>query len=346
MPMISKLKNTIDRFYQEHEYPALASQARRWSYERPLEGLSLIDATPVFRNTMTKYYALLAGGARLTVASGGLLPCDPAILAALPEYGIRVAGPAELKEEYDAVMDCAGILARVRSRHGRVELTRSGFYHYQESGEPVFLADGGRIKRIETELGTGDGFRRGMAHFGHGDFTGKHIVLFGCGKVGRGIALYAQKGGARVTIVDDPQKVTPPEGARIIDLKDRNAIAEALKTAWCAVSATGIHNALRNLPPIAGETLLANMGAEDEFGEAIPASRVLNEKRPLNFALEEPTCLKYIDPTMALVNQGIPELLAGKFRPGINLPTPELENPILDEIRRNGLVAPEMLLLD
>ena len=42
------------------------------------------------------------------------------------------------------------------------------------------------------------------------------------------------------------------------------------------------------------------MGVEDEYGETFPADRVLNGKRPLNFLLEEPTQLRYIDATFAL----------------------------------------------
>ena len=42
------------------------------------------------------------------------------------------------------------------------------------------------------------------------------------------------------------------------------------------------------------------MGVEDEYGPNVPASRVLAEKKPLNFILEEPTHLKYIDASLAL----------------------------------------------
>ena len=125
------------------------------------------------------------------------------------------------------VLDCAGVNTAVKSKYGYVELTRSGMYRYRECRQPVFLADDGRIKVIETGLGTGDGFRRGMAHAGYGDFKGRRIVLFGCGKVGRGIAMYALLGGAELTVVDDASRVKPPEGAVLVDFR------------WCVVRGFG-----------------------------------------------------------------------------------------------------------
>ena len=116
------------------------------------------------------------------------------------------------------------------------------------------------------------------------------------------------------------------------------------------VCATGIRGALSGKfdPAILtdGNAIVANMGVEDEFGPEIPADRVLNAKEPLNFVLEEPTHLKYIDPTMALDNYGALEVLGGGLAPGLNRPSPELEERILDTVRRSGVVAPELGFLE
>ncbi len=350
MPELDQLARALAGFYRPEEYPALEEQRRGWRETRPFAGVRIFDATPVFRNTMVKYLALLSGGADLTVAVGEGIPCDPAVVEALPQFGIRVADAAARRETFDVVMDCAGVNADVRSRRGYVELTRSGMYRYRDSSSPVFLADESRIKVIETGLGTGDGFRRGMAHFGHGDFRGRSIVLFGCGKVGRGISLYALRGGARLTVVDDIRRVAPPHGAAMVDLDDRVGIDRVLEEAWCVVCATGRAGALvghfNAAGLVAGNALIVNMGVEDEYGDAIPAARVLNGKAPLNFVLEEPTQLRYIDPTMALDNQGALELLTRDLAPGLNLPSPGLEEAILDTVKRNGLIAGELAGLE
>ncbi len=336
----------LSGFYRPDEFPALAAQMERWRTERPFAGRKLLDGTPVFRNTLVKYLALLEGGAELTVSAGAGIPADPEVLQLLPRFGVRVADDAARRDCYDVVMDCAGAHRGTPARYGRVELTRSGLEYYRNFLDPVFSADSGRIKVIETGLGTGDGFQRGMEQLGFLEFAGRRVVIFGCGKVGTGVAVHALWLGAEVVVVDDSARVTPPAGATIVDLGDRAGIDRALRGAWCMVSCTGLRGALEGkfdaAALVASPTLIVNMGVEDEFGSAIPAERVLNGKRPLNFILEEPTRLCYIDPTMALDNAGALEVLEGKLPPGISLPPAALEAEILETVRRRGRIAPEL----
>ena len=77
-------------------------------------------------------------------------------------------------------------------------------------------------------------------------------------------------------------------------------------------------------------------------GPDIPEERVLNRKQPLNFVLEEPTLLKYIDPTMALDNFGALQLLTCDLPAGLNLPTPEQEEEILRTVREAGEITAEL----
>jgi adenosylhomocysteinase len=90
------------------------------------------------------------------------------------------------------------------------------------------------------------------------------------------------------------------------------------------------------------DIIFANMGVEDEFGPDIPASRVLNNKEPLNFILPEPTLLRYIDPAMALSNAGAAALLSGSLHPGLNIPDLALEDKILADVRHNGIINAEI----
>jgi len=346
-----KIIDWLNGFYRECDYPALLEQTRKWGDSRPLSGVKVLDATPLYRNTFSKYAALLAGGAELAVAVGDQVPYDPAMRQKLADFGIRlVASGAD--EPFDVVLDCAGANARVPSKYGYVELTRSGVAAYRHAVRPVIVADSSRIKAIETTLGTGEGFLRAMKHLGYGDFAGRKVVVFGCGKVGRGIVLYAQKAGAEVIAVDDVAKVAPPEGVRMVSMHNAAAIKAALDGAWCVVSATGVKDAWRGrFDPtglLTSDTLIANMGVGDEFGGEIPAERVLNNKRPLNFILDEPTRLRYIEATLALHNAAALELLEGRAQNGLQAVPPELERGILnvtvtrgaigDEIREMGLL--------
>lgn len=343
--MIEKIFAHISEFYVPQDYPALAAELTKWRETRPFAGKRFLDATPPYTNTMVKYLPLLAGGAVLAVGIGKLTPFDPKIPPLLREWGIPVLSPGECADDdFDVIMDCAGMFAGIRTRYGYVELTRSGVYRYRGIDAPVFFADAGRIKLIETTLGTGEGYCRALKHLGF-DLCKKRLLVFGGGKVGRGIALYSLRAGAEVGIADfAAAKTTLPDGAAAVDADDADAVVSAIRAADFIVSATGIAGALAKY---AGEfcrcsAVIANMGVADEFGDGVPAERVLNAKRPLNFVLDEPTHLKYIDPTMALHNAGAAELLAGRVGKGIVTPRSELEDEILDTVRRDGAVAGEL----
>ncbi len=343
----ARLLEYLQQFYALNEFPALHEQYLTWRETRPFAGCRILESTPLFRNTLAKYLPLLAGGATLTVSSMLALPCDPAIAAVLPQFGITRAENSSLPAAYDLVMDCAGMHAKVPSRCGYVELTRSGLQRYQGISAPVFLADEGQCKIIETSLGTGEGFLRAMHQLGYRNWKNQTVVIFGAGKVGRGIAFYCRKAGANVYLVDDPAKITPPSGIKLLDWRNYQLQEPVLAKASCIVTATGIAGALSEHPLIPGllekPPLLANMGVEDEFGIAVPdKSRILNQNRPLNFILEEPTRLAFIDPTMTLCNQALLELLQGKLDPGLNRPTPQQEQKILETVTQNGCLSQEI----
>ncbi|MBE6377852.1 MAG: hypothetical protein E7051_03415 [Lentisphaerae bacterium] len=336
----------IGRFYSPQDYAALDAQRQRWKSSRPLAGAKILDGTPIFRNTLVKYAVLLDAGADLTISAGKNIPCDPEIVKLAPEFGIRVADETALKEKFDAVADCAGRHISVDSRCGYAELTRSGLEYYKNSPAPVYSVDSGILKRFETTLGTGESFVRAMKYLGHNDFSGKKIIVFGGGKVGRGSAYFSALAGARVFIADI-NTVTPPPGVEFVAARDTQKVEEIINTSWCAVSATGLAGALAEYVPAlkAADILIANMGVEDEFGEELESSRVLNNKLPLNFILEEPTEIRYIDPSMALSNAALLKLLEGKAAAGINLPEKEFEMEIIADMRNAGVMNSEIDLI-
>lgn len=317
------------RRYAIEEFPAIADQYEQWKVSRPLTGRRLLDATPAMRNTMVKYVPLLAAGAHVSVAISHEIPHDPAVAAELPNFGIEVVHP-DTDEAFDVVMDCAGYCADVASTYGYAELTRSGIYRYEGKAQPVLMVDSGQIKQIENEYGTGDGFIRAMQQLRYGDVAGRSCVVFGGGKVGRGIARELLERQADVAIVDDPG-IVRMASVHYVDRFDALAVREAIASAWCVVTATGIVDALAPHAQDLNDSraLIANMGVDDEFGPDLPDDRVLNDKAPLNFILEEPTQLRFLDPTFALSNASALSLIKGEIPPGINSPSNEMETPIL-----------------
>ena len=147
--------------YEKREYPALSAFFAEWSGTRPFRALRVLVATPVFRNTLLEYRALIAGGADLVVGVAGGMPCDPGIVEVLRGNGIPVIGLQEALEmearcaesgdcAFDLILDCAGQFSACHPRFGFVELTRSGVQFYEKCEHPVYVADSGVVKRIET----------------------------------------------------------------------------------------------------------------------------------------------------------------------------------------------------
>lgn len=316
--------------YEKREYPALSAFFAEWSGTRPFRALRVLVATPVFRNTLLEYRALIAGGANLVVGVAGGMPCDPGIVEVLRGNGIPVIGLQEALEmearcaesgdcAFDLILDCAGQFSACHPRFGFVELTRSGVQFYEKCEHPVYVADSGVVKRIETCLGTGEGYVRALAQLGYdfesgdslssgADGAGKKFIVFGSGKVGQGIVLQLLRSGADVHVVTDCSRGANPfldaNGVPVTDCNDLDAVASLVRGADFVVTATGVKGALDRPQVVeallASGAVLANMGVEDEYGPGVPASRVLAEKKPLNFILEEPTHLKYIDASLAL----------------------------------------------
>ena len=360
----------IEESYEPREYPALAQLSDEWAQTRPFLGYKVLVATPIFRNTLVEYRALIAGGAILSVGravgdSGAAMPCDLKIVEMLKDEDIPVITDQDIKsgkvaDDFDLILDCAGQFSFCHPKKGFVELTRSGVQFFETSEHPVYVADSGIVKRIETVLGTGDGYFRALESLGHAEFEGKSLVVFGSGKVGCGIALHGVRRGMNVCTITNTRNgdsnsnfsnVLLNNAVRIEDYKDDEMVAQVISTADFVVTATGLKNALTQsaVSAILANTkaIVANMGVEDEFGEFVPNTRVLNEKSPLNFILDEPTHLKYIDTSLAL-HAALGERLlqecaenASPFK-GVQDPPSEIEQRLLVTTIQNGAIGPEI----
>ncbi len=343
------LKQRIERDYSADEYPALRYQMELWRESKPLGGLRLLDASPIFFNTLPKYLALIEGGAELSAGIADPALCDPKAVEFIVAAGIPVFGKDEKIPGFDIILDCAAAYANCDANIGYVELTRSGVERYTKCGKTAYVADSGRIKRIETSLGTGESYFRAMAHLGYNDWKGRKVLIFGTGKVGSGIAMYARRMGAEVITVSDPATISGRTGEYIdkaVDFRDSTAVAEAVAEADYIVTATGVAGAVTAVCPaeivITSKAVLANMGVEDEFGETIPAERVLNAKSPVNFILAEPTHLRYIDATMALHNAGALYLATHPDVQGLIIPDAATEEELLGVSISHGRAGEEI----
>jgi len=342
------LLEVVESHYAHRDWPTGTYLCETLARKRPLAGLKILTATPIFRNTFTQYLALLHAGATVSVGLCPSIEADRDALALLQSQGVTVVHPGDA-HPCDIVCDCGGVYASLSPRLGFVELTRSGVEKYTSCEKPVFLVDAGLIKRIETSLGTGESFFRAMASLDLPLAKGDTLVVYGTGKVGSGIILQALRRGLKVLAISDPNHVDTLLAGRpftLIDYRDRVAVLAALRSAKALVTATGVAGAVETTceaQAVLGlPIILANMGVEDEFGASFPAERVLEGKRPINFRLDEPTHLCYIDATMSLVTLGAIWVAEHPEAHGIQMPEASQEELLIHISQSHGRIADEL----
>ena len=343
------LEDYFDKSYRIENYPTLAQQRKLWSKTRPFEGLNILDATPLCRNSIYKYMNLIYAGANLSIGQNPFASTTNEMLALIKASNIPLVSRNSEPQGFDIVMDCAAQFINFPSRLGRVELTRSGAEIYKSKNEKVFMADAGTIKMIETCIGTGESYFRAMDALGYNDWTDRKLALFGCGKVGQGILKAANERGIKVILISDSSLLKEKHKAmadKVIDFRNRDEVADATLSCYAMVTAVGVKGAIeKTISPdklITSNLLLANMGAEDEYGESFSAERILAKKDSLNFILEDPTELQYIDATLTLHNLGAEYLLNNKMAQGIIIPPTHMEQELLNQTLEYGNISSKL----
>ena len=138
-----RIREYLSKFYQANEWPTLLWQAEEWSRTLPLEGLRVLDGTPLYRNTLGKLMALLAAGAEVWVPARPGMPSDPTVVSLLEGFGIHRA-PRNM-DDFDIILDCSGQFRELHPRLGFAELTRTGVHRHEHTHHPVILADSGNV---------------------------------------------------------------------------------------------------------------------------------------------------------------------------------------------------------
>jgi adenosylhomocysteinase len=224
---------------------------------------------------------------------------------------------------------------------GAVESTRSGDYVYQTVQCPIISVDNSRIKHLEDYLGTGESFVRGWNYFRpHDSLAGKSIVLFGYGKVGRGVAHFLSREDSEVTVVEiDPQKRARASGETFaaIDLENRASLESVIGQADIIIGATGIAGAIGGSVPRewldANSPILVNIGI-DEYGEEFEDDEILGGKTtPINWHLLRPTQNRYIDPVFAALALALEALIHNRasYSDGLHRLPDEIDQWVLEK---------------
>lgn len=304
----------------------VAKQRAKLSRDKPYQGLSILQNVPLTFSTIFKVEALALGGATVTSFASNIIPPDPKAISVLEQANFKVVTELPQTEQYDLHLDCcAELLGTKAPRLGAVELTQSGSMMYQAANldYPVVSVDDSKLKVLETFLGTGEGFARAL-HEKVGDAKfDKPYVVFGYGKVGKGIIYALENFSKDITVIDLESSLTKQKpGLKYISASDTQAVKQALAQSFAVITATGQRDLLTKNYNLTradfGDALLINMGAEDEYGANFSETEVEYCKKPFNFSLEMPTALRYLDPIFYAHNAAIDLILDNTAQKGYN----------------------------
>ena len=325
--------------YKEEDRCFLSQACQQAHTEKPYQGLRILHNIPLTLETVLKIEVLLLGGAEVTASCITALPPSEEALALLRAAQVDVQIEHRFSGDYDFHLDCCGELIGIAPpKRGAVELTQTGSALYKKASlsYPVLSIDDSELKLLETLFGTGDGFIRALQASTHTVLYDKKYVIFGYGKVGRGVVRTLLRFTDNISVIDSAESARQSalkRGIKYIDAREREKIKKEIQSAAFVVTATGVQHMMSDFYGFKkadfGDAVLTNMGAYDEYGKNFSAQDILFEKKPLNFAIPEPTTMHYLDPIFYAHNYAIDLLLAGTFAPGYHPFPSEIARDIL-----------------
>nr|MCH9690336.1 hypothetical protein [Gammaproteobacteria bacterium] len=228
--------------------------------------------------------------------------------------------------EFDFYLECSAELSVLPPpKRSVVELTRTGALVYEKKSfsVPILSVDNSSLKVLETYYGTGEAFLRAFKALSGKNVRDETFVLFGYGKVGQGVAHAIQKAGGACQVVEiEPRARACAQEHGCASFGNDIEGLRAVESASVVVTATGCKESLRSSFPtiqnhLAGK-ILCNMGADDEIGKGFAGAHILADGHPINFTLQHPTLMKYLDPSLYAHNLGIQVVQEREFKPGFH----------------------------
>ena len=306
----------VFRYYSPKKAPFLHQMRAEVLQQKPFKGLRIAHNIPLVNNTLMKIACLVAGGAEVSVTCPSFLQAHDSAIAVLHNESIEyVPTPADFAgRSFDMLLDCNAELGAVLTPTvGAIEVTQGGANRYRamHPNYPVISVDDSLTKQIETCIGTGEGMARALEMLLPDRINDiQQIGIFGFGKVGKGIAFALKRRQKNVTIFEP--NTQSREVAKSLSFKtynvDKHTVYQHLPSLDCIITATGIENCMSlsfDDEPFRGK-ILTNVGVTNEWGSKFAAHPLLlNEGWPINFLLDDPTPMEYIDPVMYAHNLSV-----------------------------------------
>ncbi|MBS7615856.1 adenosylhomocysteinase [Candidatus Bathyarchaeota archaeon] len=268
--------------------PVLNQIKKRFSEEKPLNGVKIGACLHVTKETAVLVDALLAGGAEVALCGSNPLSTQDDVAAALAKMGVRVyAWRGQTTEEYywciEKTLDCKPMITLddgadlVSTIHGKrteiiqdvkggTEETTTGVLRLKSMEKTgalkyaiIAVNDAYTKYLFDNRYGTGQSTLDGILRATNLLFAGKNFVVCGYGWCGRGIALKARGMGANVTVTE----VNPLRALEaVMDGFNVMPIAEAANVGDIFVTATGDTSVIRkeHMQKMKDGAVLANSG--------------------------------------------------------------------------------------
>lgn len=327
MDKITSFIKSVKRSFNDEQFPFLQRQLERAHTTKPYQNLRLLHHIPFTKETILKLEILYAGGADLVVTSPSFMVVDEQLKQRFIDAGGTWMDYNTLKgERFDIVLDCAAeILNVVEPRIGTVEITGTGTNKYEAAAlnYPVISVDQSAVKYLEGVLGTGEAFVRAFLELTNTILDNQKIMIFGYGKVGKGMVHHLLEHTNHIVVVEkDRVKLEEAKKAGLLTVESDNKllVEQHASEAFAIVTATGRENVISDHYDKNAFTAnyLVNMGGDDEFGYQFDASEVMCEKQPINFFIDKPTLMRYLDPVFYAHNLGIDLLLYANLDKGLH----------------------------
>lgn len=248
------------------EMPVVAGLLRRFTAERPLEGVRVSACLHITAETANLLRVLQAGGAQVRACASNPLSTQDDVAAALvalhglPTFARRGEDTATYYRHLEAALgdgprltldDGADLVSTLHAKHpallpavlGGLEETTTGVLRLRAMARdgalryPVIAVNDAQSKHLfDNRYGTGQSTVDGILRATNVLLAGKCFVVAGYGWCGRGIALRARGLGAEVVVTEvDPLRALEAvmDGYRVLPME------EAARQADFIVTATG-----------------------------------------------------------------------------------------------------------
>ncbi|MDH5375224.1 MAG: adenosylhomocysteinase [Candidatus Bathyarchaeota archaeon] len=284
----SASKGLLQIEWASKHMPVLNQIKKRFSKEKPVEGVTLGACLHVTKETAVLVDALVAGGAKVALCGSNPLSTQDDVAAALAEKGIHVfAWRGQTTEEYYwcveraidhkpviTLDDGADLVGTIHSKRtealanikGGTEETTTGVLRLramEKTGTlkyPMIAVNDAYTKYLfDNRYGTGQSTMDGILRATNILLAGKNFVVCGYGWCGRGIAMRAKGMGANVIVTEvNPLRALEAamNGFRVMPIDDAAAIGDLF------ITTTGDINVIRkeHMQKMKDGAILANSG--------------------------------------------------------------------------------------